>query len=471
MNGQPTLNPGALPTQDEVARHYSSHLETLDRRLTDALTRAKLDGLVIHAGTAVMPARDDQPYPFRVDPLFAQWCPQPEPAGSALVLLPGERPRLLWHCPDDFWHAPPEPPTGSWAQAFDVERVATDVELDRIVNALPGHIGELDSAADPNGVADDARSGTDETAAGAATERVPADVARHHLEHHRAIKTEYEILCIAVANRISATGHAAAQAAFAEGCSEFEIDARYMAASHQRCEDLPYPNIVALNEHAATLHYQRLQRRPVRTGNTLLIDAGARFRGYAADITRTTLHRSSPLRELRTSLEAMQQKLCGNAVAGVEYVALNEQAHELLAEVLVAHGIVRASVGTAFESGITRVFLPHGLGHLLGLQVHDVGGWQRDPDGPPSPPPELHPFLRLTRRLEPGFVVTIEPGIYFIESLYQALSAEKRALIDHDRFALLQPHGGLRIEDDVAVTESDNINLTRAAFAALNTRH
>jgi Xaa-Pro dipeptidase len=112
------------------------------------------------------------------------------------------------------------------------------------------------------------------------------------------------------------------------------------------------------------------------------------------------------------------------------------------------------------------VFFPHGIGHLLGLQVHDVAGLARDASGAEIPRPDGHPFLRLTRPLEPGFVVTIEPGLYFIGLLLDQARADDRGRrIRWDAVERLRPYGGIRIEDDVVCTAGTPENLTRDAFA------
>ena len=118
------------------------------------------------------------------------------------------------------------------------------------------------------------------------------------------------------------------------------------------------------------------------------------------------------------------------------------------------------------ELGVTGVFFPHGIGHLLGLQVHDVGGVMGDPQGHERQRPEGHPYLRLTRMLEPGVVVTVEPGIYLIDSLLAAAHADsRRAHIDWAVVEELKPFGGVRIEDNVVATASEPENMTRDAFA------
>jgi Xaa-Pro dipeptidase len=128
---------------------------------------------------------------------------------------------------------------------------------------------------------------------------------------------------------------------------------------------------------------------------------------------------------------------------------------------------VRCSADEAVASGLTRVFLPHGLGHLLGLQVHDAGGHQKDPSGAVRDPPPQDPFLRLTRVLQPGFVVTIEPGMYFIPALLRPALAQHEDKLNRALLERLLPFGGIRIEDDVEVTLEGSKNLTREAFAAL----
>jgi len=121
---------------------------------------------------------------------------------------------------------------------------------------------------------------------------------------------------------------------------------------------------------------------------------------------------------------------------------------------------------SALELGVTSVFFPHGIGHLLGLQVHDVGGVMGDEQGHERQRPEGHPYLRLTRMLEPGVVVTVEPGIYLIDSLLAAAHADsRRAHIDWAVVEELKPFGGVRIEDNVVTTASGPENMTRDAFA------
>jgi Xaa-Pro dipeptidase len=129
--------------------------------------------------------------------------------------------------------------------------------------------------------------------------------------------------------------------------------------------------------------------------------------------------------------------------------------------------VIRCSLDEALALELTSTFVPHGLGHLIGLQVHDVAGFAASEDGGRIERPEGHPFLRLTRVLGPGMGVTIEPGLYFIESLLARLrAADTGRHIDWTRVDALAPYGGIRIEDDVVCTEDAPENLSRDAFAA-----
>jgi Xaa-Pro dipeptidase len=129
--------------------------------------------------------------------------------------------------------------------------------------------------------------------------------------------------------------------------------------------------------------------------------------------------------------------------------------------------VVHMAPEQAVTRGLSSTFLPHGLGHLLGLQVHDVGGFHPAAGAAPIARPEGHPALRLTRPLVPGMVVTVEPGLYFIDSLLQRLKAGPLAsAVNWALVESLAPCGGIRIEDNVLVTPTGHENLTRAAFAA-----
>jgi Xaa-Pro dipeptidase len=120
-------------------------------------------------------------------------------------------------------------------------------------------------------------------------------------------------------------------------------------------------------------------------------------------------------------------------------------------------------------TGVSGAFFPHGVGHGIGLQVHEVAGFAQSDSGGVLPKPEGHPYLRLTRVLQPGMAVTIEPGVYFIDMLLEPLRQGPLAgSVDWKRVDDFRPFGGIRIEDDVVCTDGVPENLTRDAFATVD---
>ncbi|MBS0394323.1 MAG: Xaa-Pro dipeptidase [Proteobacteria bacterium] len=430
---------------------FLAHAAVLAATTERALAAAGADAVVIGAGFQRYRFLDDQPDPFVANPHFRAWAPILNAPGSFVVYVPGRRPLLLFHQPEDYWHKPPASPHGGWVEAFDLRVIRNPAEARAHVPAGAAYVGEP-------------FSGCEEWRFGAVNP--PALVDRLHWA--RGTKTPYELACLRQAARLGARAHRAAAGAFLAGASEYEIHLAYLEATGHCEAELPYPNIIALNEGAAVLHYTDLSRDQPAVRRSLLIDAGAQCRSYACDITRTHVAAGSPFADLVAGLDAAEQRLCAMVRPGRPYPEIHFEAHRLVAALLVEHGLVTCSADAAVETGVTRVFFPHGVGHLLGLQVHDVGGHQAAEDGGRAPPPADHPFLRLTRRLEPGMVVTIEPGIYFIDLLLDQARADGRGRhIDWDTVADLAPYGGVRIEDDVVALPDGPDNLTRAAFAGL----
>jgi Xaa-Pro dipeptidase len=365
------------------------------------------------------------------------------------------RPRLCFFQPADYWHRPPELPAGAWQEAFDVTVIREPAAARQWLGATVGRVafvGEWQPEFDGWGFAE---------------ANPPGLLARLH--YRRALKTPYELACMRIASRRAARGHLAAREAFRAGASEFEVHLAYCRAAESRDDDLPYGNIIAYDEGAAVLHYQHMDRRRERPRRSFLIDAGAEFRGYASDITRTWSGGDPEFSALVEAMDSLQQGLCAGVRAGRDYRDLHLEAHRAIGALLADAGVVSCDADTAVAERVTSVFFPHGIGHLLGLQVHDVAGLAANPEGTGEiPRPEGHPFLRLTRVLEPGFVVTVEPGVYFIDLLLTQARADGRGRhIRWDAVERLKPFGGIRIEDDVACTTGEPENLTRDAFAAV----
>lgn len=441
------------PQPPSLEALFASHLQGVARRTDRALDACGYSALLVHSGSLLPVFQDDHAYPFRVHAPFKVWAPLLDAPDCFVYFEPGRRPLLLLYQPEDYWYKPPALPQGYWTREFDIRPYRDRDQARRLLPAslrTTAFLGDALEELGPWGVGD----------------VNPPHLIRH-LDFHRAAKSPYELACLREASRIGARGQLAAARAFEGGGSEYEIELAFLAACGLREQDLPYNPIIALNEAGAILHYQVLERRAPAERHSLLVDAGAGFAGYASDITRTHCHRDRDFATLIERMDRMQQTLCTGIRAGVDWREVHLEAHRLIGEVLRDAGIVGCGAEEAVESGITRVFFPHGLGHLLGLQVHDVGGFMRSPDGGDIPRPEGHPHLRLTRVLEEGFVVTLEPGLYFIPQLLEAARADARASrINWGRVAALRKFGGIRIEDDLAVTASGHENLTRDAFRA-----
>jgi Xaa-Pro dipeptidase len=440
-----------------IDRLYGAHLEEIARRFAAALDATELDAVVVAAGGTATYFLDDIAVPFRPNPYFRQWGPVDPCEDFAVAFRPGERPVLVHVQPDDYWHLPPSDPEGFWVPAFHLERCTSADEATRRLRAL-GFTGARTAILAPPGALD-ALDGV---------RNPPGLLAR--LDYDRVRKTAYELERHREASRAATRGHVAARAAFLDGASERAIHFAYLQASGHLDAELPYPAIVALDRHAAVLHYQYKDPEPPRPSNTLLIDSGAASAGYAADVTRTWTsdHAPAPFADLVTAVDALQQTLVDEVRPGVPYPDLHGRFHERLAGLLLDAGLVRGgSAEAVLAAGLTRVFCPHGLGHHLGLTTHDAGGLLADRDGRPAPPPATDPALRNTRLLEADQVVTIEPGLYFIEALLaDAPYGGDGPHLDRTLVEALAPCGGIRIEDDVAVTPDGVENLTRDAFGA-----
>ena len=445
-------------SHQELARSYPAHLAEVSRRTADALARSRLDAVILHAGEPIGLFLDDQHYPFKAHPPFKWWAPLLDAPGSMILFRAGSRPKLIFHVEADFWYQPAKLPDSWWPAHFEIIEVHSKQESRA---ALPKDLSKTAWIGDP----------LPELIGWGVASINPPDLMRR-LDFTRARKTPYEIACLAEANRIGAKGHRAAEDCFRAGGSEYDIHQAFAAACGQREQELPYNAIVALNEAASVLHYQVLRRDKPPEHRSLLLDAGASFAGYGSDITRTTAGTTrstasthGDFAALVARMDHLQLGLCALAKPGADWRDIHAAAVERITALLCEFGVLRCSADEALESGASRLFFPHGIGHLLGLEVHDVGGTMADDEGGTLPKPSRDPALRLTRKIEPGFVVTMEPGLYFIDALLEpARGGEHARRIDWQKVDALRPFGGVRIEDNLAVIADGCDNLTRAAF-------
>jgi Xaa-Pro dipeptidase len=436
---------GAMQIQ---MQNYPKHVATLVDRIPLILDQQPFEGIVTHSGQLHYYFADDCSTPFKANPQFNHWVPLTGP-GHVVVARAGERPRLIAHVPEDYWYEPVVFDNPFWQHEFDFVRATTEEEVVRELGSVSNlaFIGESTSFAGKAGFQKGA---------------INHELIENRLNWYRSYKTEYEVDCINEAMRLAAIAHRAARNCFEEGGSELDIHYAYVQSMRHLDCDLPYESIVALDEKGAFLHYTK--KRDNVTGNVLLLDSGASFHGYASDITRTwTTESADPLFcKMRDDLDELELKLCAMCKPGVDYLNVHEEAHRLIGHLLSDAGVFKIDGDQAFERGLTRPFLPCGVGHFIGIQVHDVSGRQIAPDGGSKMPPDYYPFLRTTRTLEKDHVITIEPGVYFIEMLLREhRSGSSRDAFDWALIERLKSHGGIRIEDDLVVTQNGTDNLTR----------
>ncbi|WP_158965680.1 Xaa-Pro dipeptidase [Paraglaciecola sp. L3A3] len=432
----------------QISEYYSQHIGELQNRTKEALQRESIDGLIIHSGQSKRMFLDDNNYPFSVNPQFKAWLPIIDNPNCWLIVNGQDKPKLIFYRPKDFWHKVPDEPSDFWAEHFDIVLLT---QANAVEKHLPfdkskyAYIGEYIEVAKALGF-----------------ELMNPDRVIHYLHYQRAYKTDYELTCMRQANRMAVDGHKAAKLAFEQGLSEFDINLAYLGAIRQGDNQVPYQNIIALNKHASILHYTQLNPHSPEQQLSFLIDAGATYNGYAADITRTYCPQENLFSELIAAMHKVTLSLAEQLKPGLAYGQVQLQAHQQIAGILEQFGLINLHAEQALEEGIVSTFFPHGIGHFLGLQVHDVAGHVSDDRGTPLPAPAEHPFLRTTRTIEAKQVFTIEPGLYFIDSLLAELkSSNQSKFINWNIVDKLRPFGGIRIEDNIIVHRDKNENMTR----------
>lgn len=438
------------------ASHYPQHIIELQSRYAQALeSNNSFTAILLHSGTERYYFADDQSIAFRANPHFCQWLPVNKP-DQAILIIPGQQALYFQVTPSDFWYE----------QGFTLESWISDqFDLCPVENSQ-AVIKKIQSKGFPP-VAQIAFIGED--TAFAARLGIPAMAINpeplvHHLDFQRAVKTEYEIASIRKANRLALLGHTAARHAFLEGANEYEIHMAYLQACGILEDETPYTNIVALDEKAAILHYQNKRRNKGGESQVLLIDAGCRVNAYCSDITRTSTAKGtlSLFCDLVEAVESLQTSLIRRVKSGIDYPDIHRAAHDGLTNILLGSGICRGTIEELKTNKMSTLFMPHGIGHLLGIQVHDIGGRMKNSHGELQAPPEDYPSLRTTRKTEVGQVFTIEPGLYFIPLLLdKERDTQRGRLINWDIVDTLLPLGGIRIEDNILVTETGHENLTR----------
>lgn len=248
------------------------------------------------------------------------------------------------------------------------------------------------------------------------------------------------------------------------GMIEFQVEAemQYVYYSHG-CYASPFQMTVCSGPLCAILHYHK-KNRQIQDGDLVLIDAGGEYEFYCADNTRTYPANGKFTEDQKiiyTAVLNTQKAVINAAKAGMTWAELAMLSARTMAKDLIACGLLIGTVDEVVNSGALEAFYPHGLGHGMGLDVHEIGGWPRGTVRPKTPHMR---YLRMGRTLAPGMVMTVEPGCYFAPCLFErALADPARAKhINADVARRFQKTvGGVRIEDDIVITADGCMNLSK----------
>lgn len=279
----------------------------------------------------------------------------------------------------------------------------------------------------------------------------------HGIAAARRVKDPSELKVMRDSAKACRAGHLRAMKIATQGMTELELAVEIEAEFRRRGAQRPaYHTIVAAGRNGAVLHY-RPSDRPFRDGELVTVDAGAEVDGYMSDVTRSFPVNgifTAEQKDVYSLLLAVQDAAVNTVRPGVEFRELHLMVCLELARGLVDLGIMKGDPEGLVERDAHTLFFPHGLGHMIGIATHDVGGYLADRR--PSERFGLK-WLRMDQPLKPGHVVTIEPGLYFIEALLKdpKRREEYADAVDFDVAERMLGFGGIRIEDDVVCTEDE----------------
>ncbi|MDK2123515.1 Xaa-Pro aminopeptidase [Parachitinimonas caeni] len=413
---------------------------SLYRGRRERLAATLKEGIVVVPTAPLKTRNDDSDYPYRFDSNFHYLSGFPEP-NAVLVMVLGDRPRSILFCqPKDekkeIWEGYLYGPQVAREQ-FGFDEAYPIAELDQRLAEWLVHQPVLhfplgaDSSWDGrmitlmNQVRAAARNG----------ERVPDQLSdvRGAIAEMRLIKDQTEIGLMRQAGQISAEAHRRAMQASRPGMMEYQLEAELQYTFYRHGSRFPaYTSIVASGLNACVLHYGE-NNRQMHDGELVLIDAGCEFQGYASDITRTfpvNGRFSGPQKAIYELVLAAQHAAIDCIRPGTPFTEPHDVALKVLTQGLIDLKLLTGSVESAIEQGSYRQFYMHKTSHWLGLDVHDAGSYKID---------------GVSRRLQPGMVLTVEPGLYF-----------RPAANVPAEFT----HIGVRIEDDILVTAEGYENLT-----------
>ena len=298
---------------------------------------------------------------------------------------------------------------------------------------------------------------------------IDRDTLHPHAAECRVFKSAAEIELMRHVSQVSSAAHVDVMRYAKPGMTEYQLESRF----HHYCytnagfRNVAYTCICACGPNSSTLHYGHAgapNDREMKATDMALLDMGGEYHCYCSDITC-----SFPIGGIFSDNQRMMYNGVLEAVRAVECVMkpgvvwtdMQDLASRVLLKALVADGCLHGNIDEMMEAQLGAIFLPCGLGHFIGLDTHDVGGY--NPGCPKRPQKYGANKLRTARVLEPGMIITVEPGMYFIEVLLDsALESEKQSkFFNRDRLQELRHLGGVRIEDVVVITKDGIDNLTQ----------
>lgn len=431
-----------------------------DRR--DQLRGALGSGLVLLPGNVDVPRNyAGNPFPFRQDSCFLYFMGMDLPGLAGLIDLDEPSDTLFgtdFTLADEIW-AGPQASLAEQARAFCIDHFSPMSQLPELLQAAmkakrPIHLLPPCSAEVLLQLCGWFSLTPDQVTARVSTPLIKAVVAQ------RIIKTDAEIDEIEAALKISFEMNTHAMRASRPGRFEYEVSGAVEGLVAAKNSELSFPTIFSVRGEVLHGHSHH---RQMRDGDLLVLDSGAESpMHYASDITRTfpvSPEFSSFQRDIYQIVLQSQLRAIEMMKPSVRFKDVHLEAATVIADGLKQLGFMKGSTEDAVVNGAHALFFPHGLGHAMGLDVHDMEGLGEDHVGYDAEVQRSDQFglayLRFGRRLQPGMVMTVEPGLYFMPELIAQWRSEKRfsEFIDYDRVTRAVGFGGVRIEDDVLVTE------------------
>jgi Xaa-Pro dipeptidase len=281
------------------------------------------------------------------------------------------------------------------------------------------------------------------------------------IQECRVIKSEKEIEILRYVARASALAHCEVMRTVRPGMMEYEMESLFHHYVYSRygCRNLAYTCICGSGINSAILHYGHAgapNSRAIKDGDMLMFDMGGEYHCYCADISRSfpANGKFSPVqKEIYLSVLAAQQAVLDTMKSGVMWADMHRLSYRVICEQLKKYDFLKGDVEEMLANHVPSLFMPHGLGHFLGLDTHDVGGFPKGTER--SKEPGLN-RLRTTRQLKKNMVITVEPGIYFIRSLLEPAfeNPQMSKFLNIEKISQNLDFGGVRIEDDVLVLDN-----------------